>query len=112
MTTTEWIEEARTHREVFVALVRNYHPASMTGTPAVMVITAPTVERARRVVAEGITSTEAPDTRLDRALTEGDIRTTTMLLNEAWFGVPESTACWGIPGFREACNLLEDPPED
>lgn len=31
---------------------------------------------------------------------------------DAWFGVPESTSCWSIPGFGQAVDLLDDPPED
>ena len=33
------------------------------------------------------------------------------LLNSAWFGVPESTQCWKLEGFKEAIDLLEDPPD-
>lgn len=32
-------------------------------------------------------------------------------MSETWFGVPESTLCWQIQGFKEACDLLDDPPE-
>jgi len=41
-----------------------------------------------------------------------DISKAMKLLNDAWFGVPESTDCWQIYGFKEAVDLLDDPPEE
>ena len=57
---------------------------------------------------------ESPDDPLvawDKAVASGDIGQIMSLLNSAWFGVPEATECWNIPGFKIAVDLLDDPPD-
>jgi hypothetical protein len=53
-----------------------------------------------------------PVAQFDSALAAGDIGQLMTLLNGAWFGVPESTECWGIEGFKIAVDLMDDPPEE
>lgn len=53
-----------------------------------------------------------PVTRFNAALSAGDVGAIMTVLNEAWFGVPESTSCWRIQGFAEAVGLLEAPLDD
>jgi hypothetical protein len=79
-----------------------------------MVITAPAPEVACQNIREMIAQEEPDDPlkRWDKALSDGDVGTLASLLDGAWFGVPESTECWNIPGFNEAVNLLDDPPEE
>ena len=77
-------------------------------------ITAPNAERACEVVREQIRkeSMNNPEIQFDIALTKQDHATISSLLSSAWFGVPESTECWKIRGFAEACDLLDDPVEE
>lgn len=115
MTTNEWIARARQHADALRSLVINYHPAS-GGKRKPMPITARAAEKACAVIRTGIAREQKyqpePIHRLDTALVAGDASEIISLLNSAWFGVPESTSCWGITGFREAVSLLEDVPED
>ena len=72
-----------------------------------MAFSATQIRRGMVIVFEG-----DPCREFDIALAAGDIQKVTNLLNDAWFGVPESTRCWQIEGFTEAVGLLEDPPDD
>lgn len=78
-----------------------------------MPITAPNAEMACREIRHDIRAKEPSDplSRWDKALSDGDVGEIMSLLDGAWFGVPESTDCWNIPGFAVAVNLLDDPPE-
>lgn len=115
MTSNKWIEKARANAAALRNLIASYHPAA---TPIVrstkLPITAPNAEMACDRVRKQIQATAPsnPIHRFDVAMDAGDIPSLLLLLDEAWFGVPESTACWGITGFREAVELMEDPPED
>ena len=77
-------------------------------------ITAPQAERACEIVREQIrkTSFERPDVQFNVALQNEDCDTLASLFSSTWFGVPESTSCWGIPGFSLAVDLLDDPIEE
>jgi hypothetical protein len=78
-----------------------------------MPITAEAPEAACENVRQMI-RTEEPDdplVRWNKAVSDGDVGEITALLSSTWFGVPESTACWQIPGFGVACDLMDDPPE-
>jgi hypothetical protein len=123
VTEQQWIGEAREAREALSDLVAMYHPANRqpgrrsacaTNGYTGDYITAPNAEAACVQVRKGIRDTHQGDpvAQLDAALTAGDWRAVNNLLNAAWFGVPESTSCWGIPGFREAVGLMEDLPEE
>lgn len=127
MTTKEWIEQARENAIPLRELLQGYHPRSNYRPKGLMIevagedvevelrhpITAPNAERACEAVREEIRKKEGDDplVEFDSALATEDIGKLTCLLNEAWFGVPESTSCWRIPGFHEAVELLDDPPE-
>lgn len=114
MTSLEWIELARNHGEDLQSLIAEYHPsARVHAIRHEMEITAQAAERACELVREEIVREDPSDPvkRFVLALATGNVLDTYDLLNEAWFGVPESTSCWGIRGFKEAVELLEDPPE-
>ncbi len=118
MTKLEWIEQAKLSRDALRDFVADYHPASVR-YPSIldvrMPITAPSAEAACRTVREKIKSEytdAAPAVLFGRALDDQDFHTLYRLLNSAWFGVPESTSCWQVPGFNQAVALLEDPPDD
>jgi hypothetical protein len=76
-------------------------------------ITAPAAERACEEVRQRIKDQNDSDPleRFDTALEAGDWRTVYSLLDQAWFGVPETTSCWRIDGFTQAVDLMDDPPD-
>jgi hypothetical protein len=94
---------------------RHYHPSSKGyGRQWGMKITAPLAEAACQTIRGSIQRKEQADPveRFAQALEDKDVAKINSLLNSAWFGVPESTDSWGIEGFREAVELLEDLPEE
>lgn len=114
MTEQEWMDQVHRHSEVLRSLVRNYHPASANYSSGGLPITAPGPELACQVVRQEIAkeTTEPPTETFMKAEAAGDWQTINSLLDSAWFGVPESTECWRIPGFSEAVDLMEDCPEE
>lgn len=115
MEPADWIAEARKHQPAIAELIRNYHPRSVVGNRTPMPITAPGPEAACDAVRAKIRSDgeDLPDPvhTFNTAVDGGDHEAAYSVISETWFGVPESTSCWSIPGFGEACELLDDPPE-
>lgn len=132
MTKSRWLQTVADNSDSLRQMVSDYHPSArqpaafkheavlLTDGEVVevdatsMPITAPNAELACREVRQLIRKEEPVDPvkRWDRALSDGDIATLSSLLSGAWFGVPESTGCWNIPGFDIACDLMDDPPEE
>ena len=132
MTNQRWLQKVADNAFSLRQLVADYHPSARR--PAVyqrdaviftdgdvvavdaeqMPITAPNAERACQEVRRKIRAEEPDDplVRWDRAVAGGDIGAINSLLNAAWFGVPESTECWSIPGFGVACDLMDDLPDE
>lgn len=130
---SKWLEKVHANNEILRKFVSEWHPSArnpkaiqkesvlLTDGSAVaidvpesaMPITAPNAETACRQVRELIRKEEPSDpvARWDKAVASGDIGEILCLLDGAWFGVPESTSCWSIPGFKEAVDLMGDPPE-
>ena len=116
MTTKEWLEKAKSNAPALRSLIGSYHPGAVNRQHYKdLPITAPNVELAigtiRRKVAKENQNRD-PVAEFDRALEAGDIGKLIGVLNGAWFGVPESTSCWGIEGFSQAVGLLEDTPDE
>lgn len=130
LTTQEWIEKVQQNASVLREFVGNWHPSArfpealqqesvllMDGdavaVPQSFPITAPAAELACQNVRQMIRKEEPNDpvTRFDQALAKADIGEIMSLLEGAWFGVPESTSCWGIKGFSLAVDLMDDPPD-
>ncbi len=113
MTSTEWIEQAKRDKDALVRLVAAYHPAAR-GEKRELAITAHRTEQAcasiRAEIEHGFDGN--PTEQLQEAIERGSIEDVNRILNDAWFGVPESTDCWFVEGFREAVRLIEDLPED
>lgn len=114
MTREEWLIKAREDTENLISLVGSYHPSAGRRGRHEMEITAPMAEAACDIVREKISQEESGDPiqRLKVALQIGDIAEINSVLNGAWFGVPESTDCWRITGFKEAVELIGDLPEE
>ena len=118
MKLNDWLQKAKDNKDVLRGLIASYHPINLrphAPTDKLAVdITAPQAERACEIVRDLIRkeSLDCPEIQFDIALQKGDIGTIYSLLQSSWFGVPESTSCWRIPGFGIACDLLDDPVEE
>jgi hypothetical protein len=118
-TSAEWLAKARRDADKLRSLINRYHPCTQRKPDPerdrALPITAPTVEGAAENVRRDIRAKTKdkgdPSERFDAALA-GDLRIIGSVLSDAWFGVPESTSCWSVLGFRECVALIEDPPED
>lgn len=116
-TKEEWLQYARDKAPALTILLENYHPTNLANplknTPRFFgEITAHEAEAACAVVRENIAAEDTGDPvyRFQQALISDDADEICSLLNSAWFGVPESTGCWGVTGFKEAVTLIEQPP--
>jgi hypothetical protein len=110
-----WLEAVSEHRGKLRELIAGYHPsARKPAKETSMPITAPAAERACNEIRREIREEhpEDPLREWDRALADGDVGKIMSLLEAAWFGVPESTSCWQITGFKEAVDLMDDPPDE
>ena len=110
----EWLQKVIDNSETLRQLIRDYHPSMRRQSSwQPMPITAPAAEAACDIVRAKIAKEQTSDplSRWDKAVADGDVGEIMSLLNGAWFGVPESTSCWSIPGFSIAVDLLDDPPD-
>ncbi len=113
-----WLTQVKANEEVLRNFIARYHPINLLPNKDTDVmdkdITAPQAERACNIVRAQIRkeSFERPDIQFNTALLNNDDNAIYNLLQSAWFGVPESTSCWNIPGFSIAVNLLDDPIEE
>lgn len=116
MTTQDWLAQARRDAGTLAQLLSTYHPLNRPAGRGYtdQRITAAGAEAACEAVRAQVAAEGGGDpvVRFNAALNSGDAACAFGLLNEAWFGVPESTACWQIDGFSEAVALCEDPPGD
>ena len=116
MTEQDWWDYLDDNKDAIRDCVIGYHPSGLRTGRRDMPITALGAEIACNQVSEMIANNPKheelpPDQRFDLYEQTRDTNEMLSLLGGAWFGVPESTDCWGIGGFREMVALLEDPPE-
>lgn len=113
MTREAWLAQFNQHKEVLTGFVASWHPRSILFGKQENVelpITAPNVE----IACEEARSQIPPVNVFkvwSKAVQEQDADMLSSMLSSAWFGVPESTSCWQISGFKEAVDLLDDPIE-
>lgn len=116
MTRTKWVDAAKAALPNLQSLIAQYHPASDRTFRHAPAISAPAAERFAETVRAEIRAADAatarPVDRFATAVGAGNVAEISTLLNEAWFGVPESHDCWSVTGFADCVRLLEDPPED
>ena len=113
MTSTEWLDKARLYAPQLRELLKDFHPSQPR--KAIGPITAPQAEDACEIVRRSIAAKKPninPVVEFNKALAASDIAAVNSLLNEAWFGLPETTACWRVPGFNEAIELMENMLEE
>lgn len=112
-----WLTKVEENRKVLTRLIRTYHPRckKITTKPSSPEITAPNAQSACNTVIDHIKRrSEGMPTPLelfDIARKNGDHAYIYKLLDETWFGVPESTSCWNIPGFSLSVDLIEEYQE-
>jgi len=108
-TAEEWWALLEHHKEPLKDLTVQFHPVYRQMQRVEMRITAPLAERvcegARRSISRECD--EDPLVRFDRLLEEKSDEMVS-LLNEVWFGMPESTDCWQYPVFGVLCNLCSE----
>ena len=105
----QYLDNVIKNQEDLKYIISNYHPVNLTGRVG-MKITALNAEAACNVVRTNIRKNFEghPVTQFEEAIKERDTNKIYKLLSDTWFGVPESTDCWSIRGFRELVNLLDD----
>jgi len=113
MTREDWLARFNQHKEVLTSFVAGWHPRSILYGKQENVelpITAPNAEIACEEARSQIGPVDVFK-KWSKAVQEQDADTLSQMLSSAWFGVPESTSCWQITGFKEAVDLLDDPIE-
>lgn len=112
MDTSDWMSVVIENKDDLRDLIENYHP--FYESKSNHKITAPAAEEACKVIRKDISKKTVVDPVLewDSELPKNNISKLYKLLNDAWVGVPETRSCWKIRGFKVACSLLEDPPEE
>ena len=127
----DWINVFKDHKNNLRNLVVRFHPSSKsqvlvadssvevpsTTLETAYTITAPTAEEACEIVRQKILSTRPhnPVLAFDTAANDPiDTNQLIYLLNETWFGLPESASVRNLPGFYALCDLCEgiDTEED
>lgn len=116
MTKTEWFQLAESNRAKLLNLILEFHPMnrSITGIPEVPDIVMSAELACQNVRAEIRKNWEGggATVKFMRALDTKDFKTAYSVLDETWFGVPESASyAWSREGFKECVVLLEDPVE-
>jgi hypothetical protein len=111
----EWLEQCRQNGSVLLEVVGNYYPYRGNEPHSIGPITAKSAQCVCDTICASIINEESssldPSARFGVALERGDVAALSSMLSSTWFGVPESTSCWGVTGFKELVDLLDDPPE-
>ena len=126
----EWVDQFTANKDKLRQLVEKFHPASLisvvlagegvdvlaaaTHTAKQYPITAPGPEAACVKIREEIREENplSPVLRFDAAAGNMDTDELVQLLNDTWFGMPESEAVREEPGFYELCDLCEGVDEE
>lgn len=113
MDKVEWINQAKTHKIKLLSLILQWHPATRGKRPSTegLLITALGAEYACQQVRAQLYRESDPAARFELALETSDVGEVYSVLSGAWFGVPESTSCWSLEGFKEAVDLMDDMPD-
>jgi len=108
-TADEWWVMLKHHKPQLLDLVAKYHPYYFKRYPA-MPITAKRAERACQGFRNkiGQDTTKDPQRIFEMALDGQSGVTLVGLLNDTWFGMPESTAIHAEPGFSVLCDLCSE----
>ena len=107
-TKEEYWELVDNNWEDLSSIISVYHPSY--NKKHKMPITAAFAENFREQVEEEIKSQDVNLSALERAeLAKKDRHENIVaILNETWWGIPESTSCWSIKGFGLLCDLCSE----
>jgi len=110
MNISEWTQLLDSNWDDLIVMIGRYHPASEQPTlEAPRPITAPGAERACQETREEIREKGgSPIDAARLAKKEGDHETLWSLLQQTWFGLPESESVHSIPGFGVLCDLCSE----
>lgn len=116
MERTLWLAVIEENKKDLRDFILMYHPVySSLDLRERMKITARNAEAAAESVREMIRGesgpTRNPVAEFDAALKASAVWDLNSLLEQTWHGVPESTDCWLIRGFKVTVDLLDDPPD-
>lgn len=114
MTNKEWVSLLEENLDNLIKLVEQFHPAGhparLTSREDKFVITAKDAEKICQSIREKIAA-ENDNSGLYTflsALKEKDYDTVHSVLNETWFGLPESVQVRRLPGFYALCDLCSE----
>jgi len=113
MTKQDWLNQVIENKDKLTSLVSSFHPSSNQSYN--LPISAPNAERACEIIRKGIRKeiqVESATARFKQAIKEKNCGAIYQILQETWFGVPESVECWNLEGFAETVDLLDDPVEE
>lgn len=128
MLRTEWVEIFNKNKENLRKLVQTFHPSAekvveVAGEEVVVdpkppegsfPITAHSAELACAGIRQEIAANKSGDpvARFDAAAKDMATDVLVGILNETWFGMPESTSVRALLGFHALCDLCEGIDED
>ncbi len=107
MNTTQWWDLFNKNKNDMVNLILAYHPAAYQEHH--MKISAPAAEYMCELIRNNIRKEKAEPIaiQVDKAIAFQDIDKLISLMNQAWFGMPESYEVRREPGFHVFCDLCE-----
>lgn len=108
-TAEQWWQLFEAYKTELRDLVCSYHPSYARRTP-MMPITAPNAEMACDLVRERIESKtiDNPLECFDQFYEQKNGNALVSILNQTWFGVPESRDAHSLPGFGALCDLCSE----
>lgn len=113
MLLSDWWARVDNNWNSLLNAIASYHPLAESPRNHGP-ITAPGAEIACEVVRELIRRNDKgnPLDRAETAKQNRDVSEMLSVLNEAWFGAPESRSVYATPGFPTLCDLCSEPPEE
>lgn len=117
-TAEEWWHNVTVAKEELLNMLCSFHPGVNRCGKWTMPITASRAETvSEQIRAEIAIKSPNPRERFEQAFKDKNPIVMLALLNETWFGIPESLSCWDLPAFGVLCDLCSEcdcvmPEED
>ena len=109
MITTEWLALYEKNKEMIRNLVQSWHPCVNRLAHRQDRITAKRAESVCDIFRDEIRQDNSdPIMVLDEAVNKQDIAVAVRILNETWFGIPESHDSRSLDGFFILCDLCSE----
>lgn len=119
MTSEEYFQLIDDNKHSLIRLIDKYHPLTQNRESFYeMPITARMAEKAceqirKEIIAKAVDqSLKNPVLTFLNSVMNKNIGGIVTILNETWFGMPESSAIHSEPGFYVLCDLCSDFPDD